>query len=231
MKTLGLIGGSSWASTVDYYRGINMGVNEKLGRFNSARLFMYSLNMDEFYDLINDKGWDVTGEFLADIAQKLEAAGAEALVICANTPHITAPLIAKHINIPIIHIVEATAKEIKRLGLKKVALLGTKVTMENGFYQAIMQNYGIDILVPNDEDREYINHTIFFELGKEIFKPETKKRYLDIINNLQQEGAQGVILGCTEIPLLLKQEDSPVPMFDTIEIHVKAAVDWMLNDK
>jgi aspartate racemase len=228
MKTLGLIGGSSWVSTVDYYRGINTLVNKHLGGYASCRMILYSVNMDEFYDRVTNQGWEKTGEYLAGIAQVLEAAGAEGLVICANTPHIEAPNIQRAISMPIIHIGEATAEEIKKRGMKKVFLLGTKFTMEHGFYQAIMEKHGIEITVPNEESRDYVHHTIFHELGKDILKPGTRKRYVDLIAKAKDDGAEGVILGCTEIPLLIKEQDSPIPTLDTIEIHVKAAVEFAL---
>jgi aspartate racemase len=230
MKPIGLIGGTSWLSTIDYYRGINTLVNEKLGRLNSAKIIMYSLNMEEFYNLGTTQGWDKAGEFLSGIAKKLEAAGAEALLMCANTPHITAPAVQKSITIPLIHIVEETAKEIKRQGFNKVALLGTTITMENGFYQEILLKHGIGSVIPEAEERNFIQHSIFAELGRNIFKPDTRKRYLEIIEKLREQGAQGVILGCTEIPLLLKPEDISIPSFDTTMIHVRAAVDFILAD-
>jgi aspartate racemase len=228
MKTLGMIGGASWVSTADYYRRINVMVNERLGEHNSARILLHSMNMQEFYQLMVKQDFDRVGEFLTRIAQNLEKAGAEALVIAANTPHIVMPYIRKHIGMPVIHIVDETAKEIKKQGINKVLLLGTSITMENGFYQDIMTQHGIETLIPDKEDRDFIHQSIFTELGSEIFKPETKKRYQDIIDEMKSQGARGAILGCTEIPLLIKPEDSSIPVFDTTEIHAKAAVDFAL---
>jgi aspartate racemase len=229
MKTLGMIGGSSWVSTADYYRRMNLLVNERLGGHSSAKILLHSMNMQEFYNMMVVHDFDSVGKFLAGIAQNLEKAGAQALVIAANTPHIVAPYIKEHLGIPIIHIVEETAAEIKRQGISKVLLLGTNITMENGFYQDILTRHGIETMVPGKDDIEFIHNSIFTELGSEIFSPETKKRYQDIINTAAADGAGGVILGCTEIPLLIKPADSSIPTFDTTMIHVKAAVDWMLG--
>lgn len=229
MKTLGMIGGSSWVSTADYYRRINLLVNERMGGHYSARILLHSMNMQEFYDMMVREDFDAVGKFLTAIAQNLEKAGAEALVIAANTPHIAAPYIKRHLGIPIIHIVEETAAEIKRQGISKVLLLGTTITMENGFYQDILKQHGLEVVTPGADNRNFIHNSIFTELGSEIFRPETKKRYQDIIDEAAANGAGGVILGCTEIPLLIKPGDTSIPTFDTTQIHVKAAVDWMLG--
>jgi aspartate racemase len=229
MKTLGMIGGSSWVSTADYYRRMNLLVNERLGGHSSAKILLHSMNMQEFYNMMVVHDFDSVGKFLTDIAQNLEKAGAGALVIAANTPHIVAPYIKERLGIPIIHIVEETAAEIKRRGISKVLLLGTNITMENGFYQDILTRHGIETMVPAKDSIEFIHNSIFTELGSEIFSTETKKHYQEIINESAGNGAGGVILGCTEIPLLIKPGDSSIPTFDTTMIHVKAAVDWMLG--
>lgn len=224
-----MIGGSSWVSTADYYRRINLLVNERMGGHYSAKILLHSMNMQEFYNMMVKHDFDAVGKFLTAIAQNLEKAGAEALVIAANTPHIVAPYIKQHLTIPIIHIVEETADKIKRKGINKVLLLGTNITMENGFYHDILKRQGIETMVPNKENIEFIHNSIFTELGSEIFSPETKKRYQNVIAEAAGNGAGGVILGCTEIPLLIKPEDSSIPTFDTTHIHVTAAVDWMLG--
>ncbi|MFI5163834.1 MAG: aspartate/glutamate racemase family protein [Bacteroidia bacterium] len=229
MKTLGLIGGTSWVSTVDYYKLINQMTNERLGGLNAAKLFLYSINFEEFRQFGERNDWNGAGAFLSDIAKKLENAGAQAIVICANTPHIAAEMVQQHIKIPIIHIAEETAKEIAKQKIKKVALLGTRFTMEQDFFKKRLLNYGIETLIPTaEEDKEFVHTTIFSELGKGIFADETKKRYLEIIEKLRLKGAEGVILGCTEIPMLVKQSDCSITAFDTTLIHAKAAVDFAL---
>lgn len=229
MKTLGLIGGTSWHSTVDYYRAINQMTSERLGGLNAAKLFMYSMNMEEFNKFVTAGDWDGVAGFLTAIAQKLESAGADAIVICANTPHLVADQIQRGIRIPIIHIAEETAKEVVRKKIGKVILLGTKFTMEHGFYKQILLNHGIHCIIPDAADREFIHNSIFNELGKGIFKAETKERYLEIIARLSTQNPRGVILGCTEIPLLIKQGDCTITIFDTTLIHARAAVDFALD--
>jgi len=230
MKTLGLIGGTSWASTVEYYRIINQEVNKRLGGLNSAKIFLYSVNQEEIKPPANASEVAHLAEFLTAIAKKMEAAGAECLLLCANTPHVAAEIVQKNIRIPLIHIAEVTAKAIAKLSIKKVGLLGTKFTMEQPFYKDVLAKSGIVTIVPDETEREYINKTIFSELGKMILKDETKKKYLEIIGKLVQEGAEGIILGCTEIPLLIKQSDCSAPLFDTVEIHAMAAVEFALSD-
>ena len=226
MKTLGLIGGTSWVSTVDYYSYINKMVNDRLGGISSAKLLIYSMNMEDLFRFGNAHDWVGLSDFLSVIAKKLETGGAEALVLCANTPHIAADALQKQINIPLIHIVDETAKEIIKLKISKVILLGTKITMEQDFFRNGLLKYGIETLIPEAEEREYIHTSIFNELGKGIFKDETRRKYLEIISKLQTQGATGVILGCTEIPMLIKQQDCPIKTFDTTLIHAKAAVEF-----
>jgi aspartate racemase len=230
MKTLGLIGGTTWLSTVEYYRMINQQVNERLGGLHSARLILYSVNFEEFQPPTDPKAWGPITENLTSIAQRLERAGADCLVLCANTPHIAADTIQGKIRIPLIHIAEATAREIAGRKLKTVGLLGTRITMEQAFYRDKLSKAGIACIIPGDNERNFIHATIFDELGKEIFKPETKKHYLDIIDDLTRKGAEGIIFGCTEIPLLIKQKDCIIPVFDTTIIHATAAVDFALAD-
>jgi len=229
MKIIGLIGGTSWVSTVDYYSYINKMVNERLGGISSAELLLYSINMEEFKKLGDAGDWNAVGNFLSSIAKKLEAAGAEAIVICANTPHIVADLIQPAVSIPIIHIAEATAKEIEKNKINKVGLLGTKFTMEQDFFKKILLKHGIESIVPDEKEREFIHTSIFTELGKGIFTDETKKKYLEIIFNLQNQGAKGVILGCTEIPMLIKPEDCSIKTFDTTLIHSRATVEFIFS--
>jgi aspartate racemase len=230
LKTLGLIGGTTWISTVDYYRYINQLVNEALGGENSAKLILHSVNFDEIKKLIDENRWDKVSELYCIIANKLKSAGADCIVLCANTAHIIADDIRNAVYIPLIHIAEETANEIKKKNIIKVGLLGTRYTMESDFYKKILYDCGIDNVIPDAEDREFIQHSIFYELGKDIFTQTTKSRYIEIINKLKQNGAEGIILGCTEIPLLIKQEDIDIPAFDTTMIHANSAVEFALTN-
>lgn len=230
MRTLGLIGGTTWVSTVDYYRHINRLVGEKLGGLNSAQILLYSLNFDELKTLFEKEDWRRVGEILTGIAKNLEAAGARAIVLCSNTTHLAADEIARQIDIPLIDVTDATAREIVKLKLKKVALMGTRFTMDKDFYPKKLGEYGIETIIPETEERELINSSIFDEMGKNIFSPETRAKYLEIIESLSARGAEGVIFGCTEIPMLLKAEDCPIPSFDTTLIHARAAVEYALAD-
>lgn len=230
MKILGLIGGMSWVSTMDYYKYINELANETRGGLNFAQILLYSVSFNDVKTLADASDWQTLGEMFSRIAETLENAGAEAIVLCANTAHIVADKVAANIKIPLISIVEATAKEILKQNLKKVILLGTKFTMENDFYKEGLAKYEIEAIIPNDEERDFIHASIFEELGKNIFTDQTKQKYLEIIANLHARGAEGVIFGCTEIPMLLKPEDCPIPSFDTTLIHARAAVDFALAD-
>ncbi len=229
MKTLGLIGGTSWLSAADYYKIINEEINKQLGGLNSAKLFMYSLNYEEFKPSSDPNQWQQIACQLTDIATRLETAGAECIVLCANTPHMVADDIQKSIKIPLIHIAEVTAKAIVQQNIKTVALLGTKFTMEQSFFKDRLTDKGITTLIPNEEDRNFMHDSIFNELGKGVFTTATKQRYLSIINNLTAQGAQGVIFGCTEIPMLIKEEECSIPVFDTLMLHAKAAADFALS--
>jgi len=229
MKTLGLIGGATWVSTVGYYRLINHLINQRLGGLHSAELLLYSLDFEGFKRLADAGDWQGVGTQLATIAALLERAGAAGIVICANTPHIAADMVQRSIGIPLIDIIEATAREIKRQGLKTVALLGTKFTMENRFFKDRLARHGIATITPDLADREFIHMSIFAELGKDIFTEVTRRRYLDIIACMAADGAEGVVLGCTEIPLLVRPSDCNIPTFDTLEIHARAAVDFALG--
>lgn len=229
MKTLGLIGGTTWVSTVDYYRYINKLTTEKLGGLNSAKILLYSVKFSEVKAFADAGDWESLGDMMSGIAENLEKGGAEAIVLCANTMHIVADKVKEKTNIPLIHITDATAKAILAQKLKKVALLGTGFTMENDFYHKRLAEYGIETIIPNDEERDFIHWSIFEELAKDIFTAETKQKYLDLIEKLHARGAEGVILGCTEIPMLLKPEDCPIPSFDTTILHCKAAVEFALG--
>ena len=228
MRTIGIIGGLSWPSTIDYYRVINEQINQRLGGMEAGKILIYSFNFGEIRELTLRDDWPAITRHVVDVAKKLQAAGAECLVMAANTMHKIAPEMKAAIDIPLIHIAEVTAKAVQEQEVKKVALLGTKFTMELDFYPEALRRYGIETIIPGEKDRDYIHSTIYNELGKGIFTDELRNRYKEIINELMQQGAQGVILGCTEIPLLIKPGDSPIPIFDTALIHATAAVDFAL---
>jgi aspartate racemase len=229
MKLIGLIGGTTWFSTADYYRFINEGIHNKLEGNEFAHCILYSFNFGDLYrnNLKND--WEANYVLIKQVATHLKDSGAKAILLCANTLHMFADRLETDINLPVIHIAKATASAIKSKGLKKVALLGTKFTMEMDFFKDKLKEQGIETIIPTEEERTYIHSTIFDELGKGLIKAETKKKYLDMIDGLVKQGAQGIILGCTEIPLLIKQEDCPTPLFDTTLIHSQAAVAFSLG--
>jgi aspartate racemase len=231
MKTIGLIGGTSWVSTVEYYRIINQLTNERLGGLNSAKILLYSINFEEFKPPANPDGWGPVADTLTGIARRLESAGADCLLLCANTPHMAAESIQKNIRIPLLHIAEMTAKEVAKQNLATVGLLGTKFTMELPFFKNKLSNCNIRTIIPNNTDKEFIHSSIYAEMGKGIFTNETKKRYLQIIEDLKTRGARGVIFGCTEIPMLLNQSDCDIPVFDTTAIHSRSAVDFALGEE
>lgn len=228
MKTIGIIGGLTWLSTADYYRLINQQINEKLGGVEAGKIILYSINFAEIKVLTENNQWDSIAGIMKDVARKLESAGADCILIGANTMHKIADEVQSAIHIPIIHIAEETAKVIEAKGMKKVALLGTKYTMQLDFYKKKLSAKGIETVIPNEQDIAYINNAIYTEMGKGLFLPETKDRFIQIINTLQQSGVEAVILGCTEIPILIKQEDVDLPVFDTTHIHVSAAVNFVL---
>jgi len=230
MKTIGLIGGTGWVSTLEYYRLINEETNKRLGGHNAARCIIYSFNYADINECNLREDHAGVYKFVLDAAVKLKNASADCMVICANTMHQYVDELNKEIKLPIIHIADAAAAEIKKQGLLTIGLLGTKFTMEMDFYTKRLSTAGINSLIPEKPERLFIHNTIMDELLKEILKPESKKRFLEIINDLEQKGAQGIVLGCTEIPLLIKQEDSQLPIFNTLKIHAKAAVDFALKD-
>ena len=230
MKTLGLIGGLTWLSTVEYYRAINEQVNARLGGRHSAKIILYSLDFAEFQPPApnDDAGWADIARRFGDAAARLEAAGAEGLVLCANTPHKVASAIGSRVRIPLVHIAEAAAAAVAARGVDRVALLGTRPTMEAPFYPELLGARGIETMVPDPDDRAWIHDSIFAELTKGVFNDTTRARYVAIVERLVARGAKGVILGCTEIPLLLREGDCSVPTFDTTLLHVGAAVDFAL---
>ena len=230
MKAIGLIGGMSWESSLEYYRLINELVQEKLGGLHSARCILYSVDFAEVEAHLQQGNWDELTNVLIDCAQKLERAGADVIVICTNTMHKMADEIQAALTIPLLHIVDATADKILEHGLRSVGLLGTQMTMEEDFYKKRLQErYDIEVLIPADSERRTIHRVIFDELCRGMLKGDSKERFRAIIENLVKNGAEGVILGCTEIPLLIEQEDIAVPLFDTTTIHAHAAVEYALR--
>ncbi|WP_223702166.1 aspartate/glutamate racemase family protein [Sutcliffiella deserti] len=229
MKTIGLIGGLSWESTSVYYSYINRYVQQKLGGIHSAKCLIYSFDFEDIAALQRKGEWDKATDKMIKAAKCLEHGGAELIVICTNTMHLVADEIQRACKIPVIHIVESVIKEIKKQNITKIGLLGTKFTMEQTFYRRLLEQQNIDVLIPNVKQREDVHNIIFDELCRGEFSASSKSVYLDIINQLVQQGAEGIILGCTEIPLLISQEDTPIPLFDTTHIHAKNVVDLALN--
>jgi aspartate racemase len=230
VRILGLIGGMTWHSTVDYYKLINQGVQDRLGGTHSAKILLLSIDFSPVEHMQNRGEWGALGQLMAGAARSLEGAGAEALVICANTMHQLAEDIAAAVKIPLIHIVDATAAQVKTSGLKTVGLLGTRYTMEMDFYRGrLAAQHGLKVLVPDEPGRTTIHEVIYKELAHGLVKDESRRQYVGIIEDLVKRGAEGVILGCTEIPMLIGAKDSPVPVFDTTAIHAAAAVDFALG--
>ncbi len=229
MKTIGLIGGTGWPSTVEYYRIINQEINKKLGGDDYAECILHSINFGNMRRFRQQGHPEKIFEMFLCAAENLAAADADCILLCANTTHQYADEIQKKISVPLLHIADATAKAITAAGMHTVGLMGTKMTMEMPFYKDRLTGHGIKTIVPEPEEREYIQSVIDNELLKEIFTPETKKRLHEIINRLHQSGAQGIILGCTEIPLIVQQADTTIPLFDTLELHAKAAVEFALS--
>lgn len=229
MKTLGLLGGMSWESTVGYYRLINEEVKARLGGLHSARLVLYSVDFAEVEELQKRGQWHESGELLAHAAQSLERAGAEGLVICTNTMHKVAPQIAASIDIPLLHIADATGGALRAQGIRTTALLGTAYTMEQDFYkQRLVENYGLKVLIPEAADRAEVHRVIFEELCQGKVCPASRSRYAGIVEELRRGGAEAVILGCTEIGMLLQDGDVRLPVFDTTRLHAAQAVAWAL---
>lgn len=229
MKTIGLIGGTSWESTQVYYRLINQETNKRLGKLHSAQIVLYSVDFEPLVQLASRGDNEGMIQILIEAAKKIEKGGADFLLLCANTIHKFAAEVQKSITIPLLHIVDATAQKIKERKFTKVALLGTAITMQDGFYQAKMKQFGIEVIIPEKEEREFVHESIFKEICLGQLKLETKDRYLKLIERLVEKGSQGVILGCTEIPLIVQQKDTSIPLFDTTQIHAMAAVDQVLK--
>jgi len=229
MKTIGLLGGMSWESSVEYYRKINEGVKESLGGLHSAKIAMYSVDFDPIEKLQQEGDWDGTAEILIEAAKNIESAGADFLLICTNTMHKVAPQIERALTIPILHIADATAETLLNDGIKRVGLLGTSFTMEQDFYKGrLTQKFGLDVLVPNIEDRKIIHDVIYKELCLGKVNPQSKLEYLRIIDALANMGAEAIILGCTEIGMLVGQNDTSVKLLDTAAIHAQKAVEYAI---
>jgi len=230
MKTIGLIGGMSWESSLEYYRSVNERVRDRLGGLHSARCVMYSFDFDEIETLQHRGAWDEATRRMIDAARTLERAGADFVVICTNTMHMMAADVEAAIGIPLLHIADATADTIKAQGLRTIGLLATRFTMEQDFYKGrLIEKHGLEVLVPPAEDRRVVHDVIYNELCRGRIRDESRQRFQQLIRRLADEGATGVILGCTEIGLLIKQADSPVPLFDTAVIHAEAAADFALQ--
>lgn len=226
MKTIGLLGGMSWESTVSYYRIVNTVVKERLGGLHSARCLLYSVDFQEIEACQSAGDWDRSALLLGAAAQNLEKGGADFIVICTNTMHKVAGQVRSAVSVPLLHIAQVTAEELRRQGVERVALLGTRYTMEQDFYKSVLTDSGIEVLIPGEEARALVNAVIFDELCRGVISQDSRRAFLDIIAELAGRGAQGVILGCTEIGLLVRQEDTPVPLFDTTRLHaVRAALD------
>ncbi len=230
MKTLGLLGGMSWESTVSYYRLLNEEVKERLGGFHSARVVLWSVDFAELERLLERGDWDAVAAALAAPARALEAAGAELLVVCTNTMHEVAPRIEAAIGIPLLHIVDPTAEAIRAAGHRTVGLLGTRFTMEQAFFkERLRERHGLDAIVPPAVDREIVHRVVFDELCLGRIREESRAEYRRIMAGLVERGAEAIILGCTEIALLVGPEDATVPLFDTTTLHARAAAEWALT--
>ena len=229
LKTIGLIGGMSWESTVTYYKIINETVKEKLGRLHSAKCILYSVDFQEIEECQANGNWEKSGEILGEAAYNLEKAGADFIVICTNTMHKVVNQIKEKISIPILHIAEMTAEKILEKGLKNIALLGTKYTMEQDFYKSKLIEKGINVIIPDKNDIETINEVIYDELCLGSINFNSKKKFLEIVDKLRSKGAEGIILGCTEIGLLIKNKDTDVPLFDTAIIHAEQAAMYSIK--
>ncbi len=230
MKTIGLIGGMSWESSAVYYATINRKIKEILGGYHCAKSVMVTVDFAEIQDLQFKEDWRSLDQMMIGAAKQLEAAGAGLIVLCTNTMHLCSPAIIENISVPFLHIAQATGEKIAETRLKKVALMGTRFTMEKDFYKSFLFNqFGIEVIIPDDNERTLIHNTIYGELVHGIVKNESREEFRKIIDHLEKRGAEGVILGCTEIPLLISQNDSPIPVFETTIIHAEKAVEWALK--
>lgn len=229
MKSIGLIGGMSWESTVTYYQKINEAIRNRLGGLHSAKIILYSVDFHDIERLQRAGDWETAGVILSEAARLLETAGADFIVLCTNTMHKVVASIESRVTIPLLHIADSTAMEIKQADLSIVGLLGTRFTMEEAFYRdRLSDHHGIQVIVPNTNDRDTIHRIIYEELCLGIILPESRSEYQRIMESLVSQGAEAVILGCTEISLLVNQQDSRIPLFDTTTIHAHAAADWAL---
>ncbi len=230
MKKIGLIAGMSWESSAVYYRHINRLANQKMGGLHSAEIIMHSVDYEPFLQLSSENKWDTIGERTSAIAENLAAAGADCILICCNTVHLIAHMVEQKLSIPLLHIVDPCGEAIKKNGLKKIGLIGTHYTMERDFFKRrLEEKYGIETVIPEDKDRKYLNNAIKSEFCKGLFYPETKREVIEIIKRLEAMGAEGVILGCTEIPILIQVEDCSIPTFDTTFLHSEAALEFALS--
>ena len=230
MKTIGILGGMSWESTQTYYRGLNEGVRDRLGGYHSARICLVSVDFAEIEGLQRAGDWDAAGRYLADAARQVQAAGADFLLIATSTMHRVAEAVEAEIDIPLLHIADATGQALQRDGVSRVGLLGTRFTMEQAFYRdRIQSRFGIEVLTPEREEQDLIHKVIFDELVHGTVSDDSRDRFLSIIDNLSQRGAEGVILGCTEIGMLIQPTDTRIALYDTSTLHVEAALDEALN--
>jgi len=230
MKKIGLIGGMSWESTIEYYRIINEEINKRLGGLHSAKIIMYSFDFDEIEKFQSQGRWDSATDVMIEVAKRIEKAGAEIILICTNTMHKMFAQVEESVTIPVLHILDATAEAIKSKEIKKVGLLGTKFTMTQEFYkERLMSVHGIEVIIPGAQDMEKVNKIIYEELCRGKIKESSKELLKQIIERLVNEGAEGIVLGCTELPLLIKKEDSSVSIFDTCSLHAKKAVEVSLE--
>ncbi|WP_063656013.1 aspartate/glutamate racemase family protein [Aliivibrio fischeri] len=230
MKTIGMLGGMSWESTASYYKAINEGIKDELGGLNSAKICLYSVNFDEIEKLQHQGEWDETALILVEAAKSVEAGGADFLIICTNTMHKVAPEIESNISIPILHIADATANKLVIDGIKKVGLLGTRFTMEQDFYKSrLAEKFGIEVVVPEENDRTTVHNIIYDELCRGVINSDSREKYLSIVKSLHEQGAEAVILGCTEIALLIQQAHTEVPLYNTTEIHAAQAVQLAIS--
>lgn len=230
MKTIGLIGGMSWESSAVYYSVINRKIKEVLGGYHCAKSVMVTVDFAEIQDLQFKEDWKSLDQIMINAARQLEAAGAGLVILCTNTMHLCSPAIIENISVPFLHIAQATGEKIAESGLKKVALMGTRFTMEKDFYKSFLfDQFGIEVIIPEEGERTLIHNTIYGELVHGIIKNESREEFRKIIISLEKRGAEGVILGCTEIPLLISQADSQITVFETTTIHAEKAVEWALK--
>jgi aspartate racemase len=230
MKTIGLIGGMSWESSLEYYRIINETAKELLGELHSAKSLMYTFNFEEIEMLQRQGDWNKLTDMMINVAKKLEAGGADMIVICTNTMHKVADQVQNEITIPLIHIADSTAEKIKQSDLKRIGLLGTKFTMEEAFYkERLAEKYGLEVIIPEETDRQIVHDTIYKELVVGKIKEPSRQEFKKIIQRLKMQGAEGIILGCTEIPLLIRKTDVDIPLFDTTMLHAQSAVKYAIE--